>query len=135
MLARKVADKRIEAVFVDDINDIPTPLDDDQCRPVLPEYDNSEELWWKSSPLLALYSAIREIRFVSDWIMQNGGYPRRLADLPRNLVSPMETVRTMSDTRLVRPALVEGAVLIACTSFGESLCTMKCGFPLYYVHN
>ncbi|KAF8515804.1 hypothetical protein BU17DRAFT_67729 [Hysterangium stoloniferum] len=120
VLARNIADKRIEATCIDDTTAIPIPPGADAGRAVLPGHDHAEaEMWWKSSPLLALYSAIREVRFVSDWILQKENYPRRLADMPRNLVNPMETVKAMEDTRLVRPALVEGAVLIASTSFGQ----------------
>ncbi|KAF8574726.1 hypothetical protein K439DRAFT_1665352 [Ramaria rubella] len=74
--------------------------------------------WWRTSALLELYNVIRETRLKSEWITQQGHHLRRLADLPKALVDPMERVKACRDKRLAMPALVEGAELIACTSFG-----------------
>ena len=79
--------------------------------------DSEEHSRWKDSPLLELYSVLRETRFKSDFILQRSSSVVQLIVLPLALQVPMEKVSALKDNRLVWPALMEGGRLMACTSF------------------
>ncbi|KIJ53697.1 hypothetical protein M422DRAFT_775720 [Sphaerobolus stellatus SS14] len=129
LLARKAAD----AAFLEASSKLETrhrtqgavPEDSD-LEPQSP----TDEQWRVDSPLLALYCAIYEVQRTSEAIYQNEMYLRHLADLPRRLVDPMERTKVMKDKRLIKPALLEGAMLISSTSFVGQLAAASRFFTL-----
>ena len=108
-MARRDANKRFEEAC----------LTDDGAPPQ--NGGENDLAYWRVSPILELYSAIRETCLRRDRITRDGQQLRRLANLPNKLLYYMERARDVKDRRLLRPALAEGAFLIAGTTFGTCI--------------
>ncbi|KAF8514285.1 hypothetical protein JB92DRAFT_2919921 [Gautieria morchelliformis] len=88
---------------------------DSDTEPAMPQNDSSEATtaWWKASPLLELYSVIREMRLKCHWIAREGRHLHHIIHFLEPFRHSMDRADTAADKRLVRPALDEAVYVWA----------------------